>query len=107
MSRSSPMAVKQCRRTRRATTSLPSITSPSSSLRQSGFGCALMSPRPSWTEGPFTTEARARESLQWQFAVPVIEKAVSVETGRRDGQNLKSLVISCDNRAPFSAGRPS
>ena len=33
---------------------------------------------PSWTEGPFTTEARARESLQWQFAVPVIEKAVSV-----------------------------
>jgi len=63
---------------RRATTSLPSITSPSSSLRQSGFGCALMSPRPSWTEGPFTTEARARESLQWQFAVPVIEKAVSV-----------------------------
>ena len=28
----------------------------------------------SWTEGPFTTETRARESLQWQFAVPVIEK---------------------------------
>jgi hypothetical protein len=32
-----------------------------------------MSPRPSWTEGPFTTETR-RENLQWQFAVPVIEK---------------------------------
>ena len=28
----------------------------------------------SWTEGPFTNEAKARESLQWQFAVPVIEK---------------------------------
>jgi hypothetical protein len=28
----------------------------------------------SWTEGPFTTEAKARESLQWQFAVPMIEK---------------------------------
>jgi hypothetical protein len=28
----------------------------------------------SWTEGPFTTETKARESLQWQFAVPVIEK---------------------------------
>ena len=28
----------------------------------------------SWTEGPFTTENKARESLQWQFAVPVIEK---------------------------------
>jgi hypothetical protein len=28
----------------------------------------------SWTEGPFPTETRARENLQWQFAVPVIEK---------------------------------
>jgi hypothetical protein len=28
----------------------------------------------SLTEGPFTTETRAGESLQWQFAVPVIEK---------------------------------
>jgi hypothetical protein len=28
----------------------------------------------SWTEGPFTTETRAGENLQWQFAVPVIEK---------------------------------
>ena len=26
-----------------------------------------------WTEGPFDTEAKARESLQWQFAVPVLE----------------------------------
>jgi hypothetical protein len=26
-----------------------------------------------WTEGPFDTEAKARESLQWQFAMPVIE----------------------------------
>jgi hypothetical protein len=28
----------------------------------------------SWTEGPFDTERKAREKLQWQFAVPVIEK---------------------------------
>jgi hypothetical protein len=28
----------------------------------------------SWTEGPFDSERKARESLQWQFAVPVIEK---------------------------------
>jgi hypothetical protein len=28
----------------------------------------------SWTEGPFDTERKARENLQWQFAVPVIEK---------------------------------
>ena len=27
-----------------------------------------------WTEGPFDTEAKARDSLRWQFAVPVIEK---------------------------------
>jgi hypothetical protein len=27
-----------------------------------------------WTDGPFDTEAKARESLQWQLAVPVIEK---------------------------------
>jgi hypothetical protein len=27
-----------------------------------------------WTEGPFDTEAKACENLQWQFAVPVIEK---------------------------------
>jgi len=27
-----------------------------------------------WTEGPFDTERKARENLQWQFAVPVIEK---------------------------------
>ena len=27
-----------------------------------------------WTEGPFETEKKARESLQWQFAMPVIEK---------------------------------
>jgi len=25
------------------------------------------------TEGPFDTEAKARESLRWQFAMPVIE----------------------------------
>ena len=31
-----------------ATTSSRRITSPSSSLRRSGYGCALMSPRPSW-----------------------------------------------------------
>jgi len=43
-----------------------------------GYRKAATSPRLRWTEGPFTTEARARESLQWQFAVPVIEKAVSV-----------------------------
>ena len=24
-----------------------------------------------WTEGPFETETRARESLQWQLAIPV------------------------------------
>ena len=24
-----------------------------------------------WTEGPFETEAKARESLQWQFAITV------------------------------------
>jgi hypothetical protein len=28
----------------------------------------------SWTEGPFDTERKARENLQWQFVVPVIEK---------------------------------
>jgi hypothetical protein len=28
----------------------------------------------SWTEGPFDTERKARENLQWQFAVPLIEK---------------------------------
>jgi hypothetical protein len=27
-----------------------------------------------WTDGPFDTEARAGESLKWQFAVPAIEK---------------------------------
>jgi hypothetical protein len=27
-----------------------------------------------WTDGPFDTEAKARESLRWQLAVPVIEK---------------------------------
>jgi hypothetical protein len=27
-----------------------------------------------WTEGPFDTEAKARDSLRWQFAMPVIEK---------------------------------
>jgi hypothetical protein len=27
-----------------------------------------------WTEGPFDTEAKARETLKWQVAVPVIEK---------------------------------
>ena len=27
-----------------------------------------------WTEGPFDTEAKARENLQWHFAVPVMEK---------------------------------
>ncbi len=27
-----------------------------------------------WTEGPFETEAKARDSLRWQFAMPVIEK---------------------------------
>lgn len=27
-----------------------------------------------WTEGPFETEARARETLKWQIALPVIEK---------------------------------
>ena len=26
-----------------------------------------------WTEGPFDTEAKARDSLRWQFAMPVIE----------------------------------
>jgi transposase len=31
----------------RATTGLPPTTLPSSSLHQSGYGCALMSPRPS------------------------------------------------------------
>src|SRR5882724_290802 len=34
---------------RRVTISLPPITLPSSSLRQSDYGCALMSPRPSTT----------------------------------------------------------
>jgi hypothetical protein len=27
-----------------------------------------------WTEGPFDTEAKARESLQWQLAMPAMEK---------------------------------
>jgi hypothetical protein len=27
-----------------------------------------------WTEGPFDTAAKARETLKWQVAVPVIEK---------------------------------
>ncbi|HEY7581061.1 MAG TPA: hypothetical protein VH855_25995 [Acetobacteraceae bacterium] len=27
-----------------------------------------------WTEGPFDTEAKARDSLRWQFAMPAIEK---------------------------------
>ena len=27
-----------------------------------------------WTEGPFETEAMARETLKWQIAIPVIEK---------------------------------
>ena len=27
-----------------------------------------------WTEGPFDSEAKARETLQWQFAVPALEK---------------------------------
>ena len=27
-----------------------------------------------WTEGPFDSEAEARETLQWQFAVPALEK---------------------------------
>ena len=27
-----------------------------------------------WTEGPFDTEAKARESLRWHIAMPVIEK---------------------------------
>ena len=27
-----------------------------------------------WTEGPFDTEAKARDSLRWQFAMPMIEK---------------------------------
>ncbi len=27
-----------------------------------------------WTEGPFDTEAKARETLKWQVAAPVIEK---------------------------------
>jgi hypothetical protein len=27
-----------------------------------------------WTEGPFDTEAKARDCLRWQFAMPVIEK---------------------------------
>ena len=27
-----------------------------------------------WTEGPFETEAKARDSLRWQFAMPAIEK---------------------------------
>jgi len=26
-----------------------------------------------WTEGPFDTEAKARESLKWQLAMPVLE----------------------------------
>jgi len=36
--------IKQCRRLQRATTGLPPITLPSFSLRQSGYGCALVSP---------------------------------------------------------------
>ena len=27
-----------------------------------------------WPEGPFNTEAKARQILKWQVAVPVIEK---------------------------------
>jgi hypothetical protein len=27
-----------------------------------------------WTDGPFDTEANARESLKWQLAMPVLEK---------------------------------
>jgi hypothetical protein len=30
--------------------------------------------RSEWTEGPFETQAKARESLKWQLAVPIIEK---------------------------------
>ena len=26
-----------------------------------------------WTDGPFDTEAKARESLKWQVAMPVLE----------------------------------
>ena len=27
-----------------------------------------------WTDGPFETEAKARECLQWQHAVPTLER---------------------------------
>ena len=27
-----------------------------------------------WTDGPFDSEAKARESLKWQLALPVLEK---------------------------------
>jgi hypothetical protein len=45
-----------------ATTSLRQITSRSSSLRQSGYGCALMSPRPSprFLEGTAKSAGRLR-----------------------------------------------
>jgi len=28
-----------------------------------------------WTEGPFETEAKARECVEWQYAMPSLEKA--------------------------------
>jgi len=27
-----------------------------------------------WTEGPFETEAKARECLEWQYAIPSLQK---------------------------------
>ena len=27
-----------------------------------------------WTEGPFETEAKARECVEWQYSMPMLEK---------------------------------
>jgi hypothetical protein len=41
--------------------------------RQRGVGTTKGDVLHNWTEGPFDTERKARENLQGQFAVPVIE----------------------------------
>jgi len=42
-----------------------------------------------WTEGPFDTETKARETLKWQVALPVNEKVVGL-VGPQKGEGTPS-----------------
>jgi hypothetical protein len=60
---------------------------PALGVLEAGFQRPNKTVMRNWTEGPFDTEAKARESLQWQFAVPFIEASKKASDGElRRGQ---------------------